>query len=241
MGDYQSFDDMPSLAPLQITPQMMAQAQQQASEAPAPAPAPWAPPPQQHVVAPPMPADDGGDQLDSLAQMFPDYDRDVLASILATCGGGIEEAIQQLLEMSGGGGGGGGGEYDSDEAMAMALFKQFADDLVQQLGRPVPPEVRDDPVKYEAFIREQFERELGNSDSRLASQALAMYESQGPRGGGGGGKPADKEGFLERMRKNFESRRQHAVKVDGGAQPLLLADHDGSSSSAQDSVQHART
>mmetsp|Transcript_26465 Transcript_26465/g.76948 ORF Transcript_26465/g.76948 Transcript_26465/m.76948 type:complete len:206 (+) Transcript_26465:441-1058(+) len=60
-------------------------------------------------------------------------------------------------------------------------------------------------------------------------------------GGGGGGKPADKEGFLERMRKNFESRRQHAVKVDGGAQPLLLADHDGSSSSAQDSVQHART
>mmetsp|Transcript_38081 Transcript_38081/g.123229 ORF Transcript_38081/g.123229 Transcript_38081/m.123229 type:complete len:128 (+) Transcript_38081:51-434(+) len=116
MGDYQSFDDMPSLAPLQITPQMMAQAQQQASEAPAPAPAPWAPPPQQHVVAPPMPADDGGDQLDSLAQMFPDYDRDVLASILATCGGGIEEAIQQLLEMSGGGGGGGG----SGSAMTMA-------------------------------------------------------------------------------------------------------------------------
>ncbi len=109
----------------------------------------------------------------------------------------------------------------------MALFKQFADDLVQQLGRPVPPEVRDDPVKYEAFIREQFERELGNSDSRLASQALAMYESQGPRGGGGGGggKPADKEGFLERMRKNFESRRRHGVEADGGSASDIRLDH----------------
>ena len=41
-------------------------------------------------------------------------------------------------------------------------------------------------------------------------------ESQGPRGGGGGGKPADKEGFLERMRKNFESRRRHGVEGGRG-------------------------
>ena len=38
------------------------------------------------------PASRGGGQLDALAQMFPQCDRDVLASLLATCGGGVDKA-----------------------------------------------------------------------------------------------------------------------------------------------------
>ena len=160
MGDYHQYEP-PSLAPLQITPAMMAQARAaQAAQASAPPPPPPPPPP-----LPPQPSAD----LDSLAAMFPDYDREVLSSVLSTSAS-LEDAIQELLEM----GGGHDAHGHSDEELAIALFKQFAQDLEAQLGRPIPPEVRDDPVRYEAFVREHFERELARDGSQLSSRAMQV-------------------------------------------------------------------
>ncbi len=86
----------PDLAPLMISPQMAAQARSNAAH---PASAP--------------PAEQAEQPVDQLKAMFPDYDKDVLESILATSDNNVETAITQLLEMSeagsGGGGGGGGG------------------------------------------------------------------------------------------------------------------------------------
>jgi hypothetical protein len=116
--------------------------------------------------------------------MFPDYDRDVLSSVLAMSGG-VDDAIQQLLEMGGGGGGAPGVQHQSDEELALALFKQFADDLERQLGRPIPADVRRDPVRYEAFVREHFERELAREGSQLSSQALQVSCATQPLPDGG--------------------------------------------------------
>lgn len=176
MDDYHQYEP-PSLAPLQITPAMMAQAQANSGEP---------------RVPQPMPEHDGAEGVDSLSSMFPDYDRDVLASILATSGG-VEEAIQQLLEMANPApppgrdertdGAArddefGTGSYTSDEELAMALFKQFADDLERQLGRPIPSEVRSDPIRYEAFVREHLERELARSGSQLTSRTMQERASR---------------------------------------------------------------
>ena len=73
----------------------------------------------------------------------------------------VEMAVQQLLEM--------GdadappptdamlaGNIDSDEELAMALFRQFAEEMGPVPG--MPEDVKNDPVRYEAYVREHFER-----------------------------------------------------------------------------------
>merc|ERR1719393_552710 len=114
-------DDL-SLQPLVISPEMAANARQAQEQA----------------------AQEQDANVEQLKAMFPDYDADVLSSILATVGGNMEAAVQQLLEMANGdtaappevGG------IDSDEELAMALFRQFADDLSSQLGVAVPEDVQ---------------------------------------------------------------------------------------------------
>ena len=68
---------------------------------------------------------------------------------------------------------------------------------------------------------------LGRALGLCAAAVAVRQRRSGPRGGGGGGggKPADKEGFLERMRKNFESRRRHGVEADGGSASDIRLDH----------------
>ena len=113
--------------------------------------------------------------------MFPDFDQDVLESVLVTNSFDFDTTIEQLLEMGSGGGGGGGGEsvgVNSDEEIAMALFHQFADDLENQLSIPIPPEVRADPERYERFVREQFEAQLARNDSSLARRAQDIFTSR---------------------------------------------------------------
>jgi hypothetical protein len=171
MGDYHQYEP-PSLAPLQITPAMMAQARAAQAAAPGPATAPPPRPP-----PPPMASLNAGENVDTLAAMFPDYDRDVISSVLEMSGG-LDVAIQQLLEMGGGAPEDGGdrpsARHQSDEELALALFKQFADELEQQLGRPIPADVRNDPVRYEVFVREHFERELARDGSQLSSRAMQV-------------------------------------------------------------------
>jgi len=158
--------------------------------------------------------------------MFPDYDREVLSSVLSTSAS-LEDAIQELLEM----GGGHDAHGHSDEELAIALFKQFAQDLEAQLGRPIPPEVRDDPVRYEAFVREHFERELARDGSQLSSRAMQMFASNHSASGSPAPMaPAQQEGFLERMRKMpslWGKGRVGMVNVDDGAKPLLLSEYEG--------------
>ena len=153
MSDEQPLID---LAPLVITPQMAAAVQAQQPEAPLSITPQIAAVVQEQPAA--APAGTGG-AVDQLKAMFPDYDTEVLSSVLAIQEGNVEMAVQQLLEM--------GdadappptdamlaGNIDSDEELAMELFRQFADEMGPQLGVSVPDNVRNDPQLYEAFVKD---------------------------------------------------------------------------------------
>ena len=216
----------PSLAPLLITPAITAAAR--ANQAGGGTHSPSAPPP-------PLPA---ASDVEQLAAMFPDYDGEVLGSVLAAAGN-MEEAVVQLLEM-------GGTETmatdeaqlmarlqaeqaETDEMCALRLFRQFADELGGQLGERVPPEILNDPVRYEAFVRQRFEQELLREGSQLSRRAESLWAPSGGGSGGGSdeattsdGSLPRKQGLLERMKRMplFASR----VGVEDGAKPLLLSD-----------------
>ena len=132
VSDAMSYEP-PSLAPLTITPEMAAMAQRNASQpAPTLTPSDFAMPPE--ADPPSVPGSDPDPGVGQLAEMFPDYDKEVIASVLSMCGNDVGSAMEQLLEMGGGGDGGGGGGgpvpsasgMDADEELAMALFHQFA-------------------------------------------------------------------------------------------------------------------
>jgi len=193
-------------------------------------PAAPAPPPE----APPAEQQQGGEEaVETLKAMFPDYDGDVLQSVLAMSDNNIETAIQQLLEMNNtdapppdvGAMG-----IDSDEELAHALFKQFADDLVNQLGVPVPEDVQNDPERYEAFVRTHFERELSRPDSQLTARATAVAQQRGGEYAQQYEQRGGSKGFLDRMRGmklGGSTKKVSILSVDQGAQPLLLAEHGG--------------
>ena len=232
MSDEQPLID---LAPLVITPQMAAAVQAQQPEAPLSITPQIAAAVQEQPAA--APAGTGG-AVDQLKAMFPDYDTEVLSSVLAIQEGNVEMAVQQLLEM--------GdadappptdamlaGNIDSDEELAMELFRQFADEMGPQLGVSVPDNVRNDPQLYEAFVREHFERELARPDSQVTARANQALESNQTlrnqfeqRGG--------RQGFLERMKAAVAGggRAQvSVVAVEQGTQSLLANDCHGSSAS----------
>ena len=217
------------LAPLVITPQMAAAVHAQQTEA-LPSITPQ--------TAAAAPAEETGGAVDQLKGMFPDYDTEVLASVLAIQEGNVEMAVQQLLEM--------GdadappptdamlaGNIDSDEELAMQLFRQFQDEMGPQLGVSVPDNVRNDPELYEVFVREHFERELARPDSQVTARANQALESNQTlrsqfeqRGG--------RQGFLERMKAAVAGggRAQvSVVAVEQGTQSLLANDYQGNSAS----------
>lgn len=94
----------PSLQPLVITPQMVAQARaSEQAEHPSP-------PPSSQVEQLKVPPSDRSCRAlaptshavrSSLQSMFPEFDSDVLSSVLSTSGN-MENAVSQLLEMNGG-------------------------------------------------------------------------------------------------------------------------------------------
>jgi len=213
------------LAPLVITPQIAAAVRAQEPEVAVRAE-------EQPLTSP---AETGG-AVDQLKAMFPDYDTEVLASVLAIQEGNVEMAVQQLLEM--------GdadappptdamlaGNIDSDEELAMQLFREFADEMGPQLGVSVPDSVRNDPELYEVFVREHFERELARPDSQVTARANQALESNQTlrnqfeqRGG--------RQGFLERMKAAVAGggRAQVSmVAVEQGTQSLLANDYQGNS------------
>jgi len=141
------------------------------------------------------------EQVEQLQGMFPDFDGDVLSSVLQACGDNMEAAVSQLLEMNGGPAAEAqqGPQIDSDEELAMLLFQQFAEDLESHLNEPIPPEIRSDPHKFEVFVREKLETALRQDNSSFAQQANRLFQSSAAsesfaaRGG--------KEGFLDRFKK----------------------------------------
>ncbi len=82
-------------------------------------------------------------------------------------------AARRRASSGGGGGGGGAGQVAgdaavcADEELAMAFFHQFAMELEEQLGTPIPEEVRGDPVRYEEFVRTHFQRQMERGDPEL--------------------------------------------------------------------------
>ena len=107
----------------------------------------------------------------------------------------------------------------------MALFRQFAEDLSSQLGVTIPEDVQNDPERYEAFVREHFERELARPDSRLTAQATEAVQQRG--------NPSSKASILERfgafrgIRLGGVVKKTSMVSVGGGegTQSLLAAEH----------------
>ena len=76
----------------------------------------------------------------------------------------------------------------------MALFRQFADELGEEVH--VPEDLQNDPVRYEAYVREHF---ANLSDAQLSARATRVIESNPvlreqyeQRGG--------RSGLLERMK-----------------------------------------
>jgi len=137
-------------------------------------------------------------KMEQLQGMFPDFDLDVVESVLNACGGDMETVVSQLLEMNGGPAAEPSHRVDSDEELAMLLFQQFAEDIESHLNEPIPPDIRNDPRRFEAFVREKLESALQQEDSSFARQANQLFqtsagESFAARGG--------KEGFLDRLKK----------------------------------------
>ena len=78
-------------------------------------------------------------------------------------------------------------------------------DLEEQLGAPIPEDVRNDPVKYEAFVNAHFDRQMQQGDPELRRRAEALIDSnptfkaaQATKGGA--------MGFLDRFRKGGIAR-----------------------------------
>ena len=126
-----------SLQPLIIITPEIAAAARAANQASQQETAATAPPAE---AAPPS-----SEQISLLQGMFPDFDGDVLSSVLSMCGGNVEDAVSQLLEMNGGPAASNpapSSGMDMDEELAAALFQSFAEDLEQSLGTPIPPEIK---------------------------------------------------------------------------------------------------
>lgn len=132
-----------------------------------------------------VPASTSKEECESaqLKAMFPDFERDVIEAVLQSSGN-AERAVSLLLEMTTPAQSGGtpskeeattavgsrptaaGSNLDADEELAMALFKEFAESLDQR----VPEHVRADPQAYDAFVRENLEKEMTRKDSPLSQQ-----------------------------------------------------------------------
>ena len=122
--------------------------------------------------------------LEQLAEMFPQFDRDVLASILIASDNSMDDAITQCMQQADGTRSENG--LDADEEAAYAIFQQFAVELETNLakeGKPIPNDIKEDPVKYQEFVMQRMQQQ---QESELTKR-LAKH-----RGG---------KGVLSRMAK----------------------------------------
>jgi len=221
----------PSLAPLTITPDMAAMAQRNASQQPAPLTASdFAEAP---VAEPPSSGPDPG--VDQLAEMFPDYDKDVIASVLTMCGNSVDSAMEQLLEMGGGGGGGGGGPapsesgMDADEELAMALFHQFASEMEEQMRkekRTIDPAIKADPQRYQEFVMANASR-----GGELERRVQAAFGSSGSGSSSASGNPSNQKSFLERFKRGDLFSRKAAPIMGTSTRVKVVAVGSGAGSS----------
>lgn len=99
-----------------------------------------------------------------LCECFPNSDREVLQMIIEHHSGNVETAAVTVLEMEGGS----NRQHEQDgpaipivedsrtkldEEIAMALFKQFA----EELGDSIPESVREDPARYEDHVQHEYD------------------------------------------------------------------------------------
>ena len=60
-------------------------------------------------------------------------------------------------------------------ATSCLVSSHFAEDLEQSLGTPIPPEIKADPEKFEAFVRQHLESALKDTSSPMAAQAARLH------------------------------------------------------------------
>jgi len=196
-------DDL-SLQPLQITPEMARAARQE-------------------VEAEPQPSQSQDEQLAQLKAMFDNYDDEVVASILAANGNDMELTIQHLLDM----GADGPSDYpaavtlDTDEELALMLFQQFAEDA------EVPDDVKEDPARYEAWIKAKFTEQFEQPDSAMNSRLDQLMDERPEVAREV--KERGKTAFMERMKSLPGFGRRSGlgvVKIEQGTTPLLNSNPD---------------
>ena len=83
----------------------------------------------------------------------------VTQAVLDSCDGSVETAIASLLDMGSSTPraaleDAAAAQVDADEELALALFRQFAEEMESE----VPADVRNDPDRYEAFARERYDQ-----------------------------------------------------------------------------------
>ena len=106
------------------------------------------------------------------------------------------------------------------------------------MGKPIPEDVRNDPVKYEQFVNEHFERQMRSNDPEMRRRAENLIESNSAFKAAQSAPKGGVAGFLERFRKGGVARpiagtssRVKVVAVGGGhsedkrASLLANADH----------------
>jgi hypothetical protein len=108
-------------------------------------------------------------------------------------------------------------------------------DLEEQLGRPIPEEVRNDPAKYEQFVNEHFDRQMRSNDPEMRRRAETLIESNPTFKAAQTANKGGVSGFLDRFRKGSVARpittstRVKVVSVghseDKRASLLQNADH----------------
>ena len=127
--------------------------------------------------------------METLVETFPQFDKEVLASVLATCDGNVEAAMEQVLAMGDGNAVTSESGTNADEELAMAIFQEFANELdinLRKKGTPIPEDVRNDPEKYHNFVLAEMQKlESKELEKRLGKMNRSSFMSRFSRGSGG--------------------------------------------------------
>lgn len=102
--------------------------------------------------------------VELLQNMFPAHDAGFLASALVTHDGDVQKAVEHLL----------GDSVEADERLARSLLSELATQWEMETKQRVPDEIRSNPSRLEAFLREQMKR---RPDGTFATRARSALEA----------------------------------------------------------------
>ncbi|CAM9414929.1 unnamed protein product [Ectocarpus sp. 12 AP-2014] len=158
------------------------------------------------------------DAVEQLHQMFSDFDKTALATVLEAHGGHVERTVEHLLSnpqaASGGGGGGGGGGgnggggasrgTDHDAALALQLSREWSDEPTNMPPPPVRPQGIPTPYGVGGGGGGGGGGGAGGIFAAERGSSMAQSAAAASRGGGGGsGGSGDRRGRRVALPEQF--------------------------------------